>query len=279
MGGEFAASGKQAAEITRQVRRVMNEAASRALLPRFQGLRAGDVAEKSPGEVVTVADTESEAILLEGLAKILPGALMLGEEAAHADPDMMSLAHAPLCWIIDPLDGTGYYARGTGPFGIMVALSTYGTTIGGWILDPLSGRFCSAVLGGGARIDERSVAVPPSTRKRPLTGLSPLLRTRPGRVEQITARLAPTHDLTEIPRCAAERYPAMVLGSADLTLYERTLPWDHAAGVLLLEEAGGRCARLDGSPFRVDDERTGLLAAGSSFLWDEAAGLLEHLIA
>ena len=56
-----------------------------------------------------------------------------------------------------------------------------------------------------------------------------------------------------------------------LSVFNRTLAWDHAAGVLWLNEAGGRAARLDGSPYRPDQDGTGLLAAASPALWDRLA--------
>jgi fructose-1,6-bisphosphatase/inositol monophosphatase family enzyme len=64
----------------------------------------------------------------------------------------------------------------------------------------------------------------------------------------------------------------------DLSYFERTLPWDHAAGALWLNEAGGKCARLDGSPYRVDRWRDkGLLGAANLALWDEMAAKLAEM--
>src|SRR3546814_1432067 len=77
-----------------------------------------------------------------------------------------------------------------------------------------------------------------------------------------------------IPRCAAEQYPRLVLGENDLTVFERSLPWDHAAGAIFLNEAGGKLCRKDGSPYVVGDDRRGLLGAVSPQLWDEAARIL-----
>jgi fructose-1,6-bisphosphatase/inositol monophosphatase family enzyme len=270
-------AGRLAASLTPHVRELMERAAGEALLPNYQRLTAAEVREKSPDELVTTADLESEAILSAGLATILSGAAIVGEEAAHADPDLVARLGEGLCWIVDPLDGTGNFAHGSGPFGIIVALSFHGIAVGGWILDPVSGRFCSAALGQGAWVGDDRASVALVERGRPIAALSPLLRSRPGRFEQVSERLTPTHDLVEIPRCAAEHYPAMVLGAADLTIYERTLAWDHAAGVLLLQEAGGHCARLDGSSYRVDDGRTGLLVASSKQRWDEASWLLRDV--
>ena len=59
-----------------------------------------------------------------------------------------------------------------------------------------------------------------------------------------------------------------------MALFNRTLPWDHAAGVLFLNEAGGRVARFDGAPYRVGTDEKGMLAAASPTMWDKAAAIL-----
>jgi fructose-1,6-bisphosphatase/inositol monophosphatase family enzyme len=74
--------------------------------------------------------------------------------------------------------------------------------------------------------------------------------------------------------CAGADYPALIAGTSDFALYWRTLPWDHAPGVLLLGEAGGHAARLDGSAYRAGDSQPGLLAAGSRDLWEQAHALI-----
>jgi fructose-1,6-bisphosphatase/inositol monophosphatase family enzyme len=206
----------------------------------------------------------------------MPKASIVGEEAVHENSSVLDRLGDELCWIIDPLDGTGYFALGQKPFGLMVALSYRGVAVGGWILDPLGGRFCWCASGEGSWIDGRRVLVAPDETK-PELGLSPLLKGRPERFEAVVAKTRDNFALTDIPRCAAAHYPAMLLGKPALTLYERTLPWDHGAGALLIEEAGGRVARLDGSPYRLDDNRAGLLAAVSPDLWEQAADLLVDL--
>ena len=90
--------------------------------------------------------------------------------------------------------------------------------------------------------------------------------------ERIRAHIAPYYRLVDIPRCAAEQYPRLALGQNDLSVFQRTLPWDHAAGALWLNEAGGKAARPDGSAFRADDHtRPGLIGAATPQLWDELA--------
>lgn len=272
----LARPGKPAAEVTPAVRDAMLHAAESALLPRFRKLADNEREEKSPGEVVTIADRECEAILSEALAKIIPEASIVGEEAAHDRPKIAQQLGDELCWIIDPLDGTGYFANGEEPFGIMVALVSGGVAIGGWILDPLSGRFCWAAAGEGCWIDGERVGRRPSEGK-PSIGLSPLLERRPARRKAVHRRLGGAFEIRTIPRCAAAHYPAMLRSGPALTYYERTLPWDHAPGALMIEEAGGRVARLDGSFYRVDDDRVGLLAATDPTLWEQAAALLQDL--
>ena len=84
--------------------------------------------------------------------------------------------------------------------------------------------------------------------------------------------IAPHYTVVDIPRCAAEQYPRLVLGVNDCSIFERTLAWDHAAGVLFVNEAGGMAARPNGRPYRVDEAHLpGLIGAASPALWHELA--------
>lgn len=243
------------------------------VMPRYRNLTADQISEKAADDFVTIADRESEARLAEGLAAILPEAGIIGEEACAADPTILDRAGEGLNWIIDPIDGTGNFAAGRPPFGIMVALADAGVTLAGWILDPLSGRMCHAMLGGGSHIDGERVSARESGDPLPVAALAVYFMTPQERAD-IEQRSADRFALVDIPRCAAEQYPRLVLGQNDVSVFARTLPWDHAAGCLFLNEAGGRCQRLDGSRYRVGDLRRGLLGASSPRLWDEAAGIL-----
>jgi fructose-1,6-bisphosphatase/inositol monophosphatase family enzyme len=257
--------------LTRAVHALMQDAAARAILPRYQTLTADQIDAKAADDVVTVADKEAEAILAEGLARLLPEAAIVGEEAAHADPALLERLGDKLCWIIDPLDGTNNFAKGKPPFGILIALSEAGETVAGWIYDPLSGRFCHAERGGGAWVDGERITARISGESPPVAAISVVFMD-PARREGVKARIAPYYRLVDIPRCAAEQYPRLALGINDLSIFERTLAWDHAAGVLFLGEAGGKAARPDGRPYRVDEAHLpGLLGAASPRLWDELA--------
>lgn len=251
------------------VENVMTEAAERAILPRFCQLEAHEIREKTADELVTIADVESEAIISESLAKLIPGAAIVGEEAADADRGVLAHLRDGLCWIIDPLDGTANFAAGHGPFGILVALVERGETIGGWIYDPRARRFLAAFRGEGTLIDGVRVHSRGSAKVPPIASISSLLAPIPARAAML-ARVSRHFTIVPIPRCAAEQYPATILGKSDVTLYERTLPWDHAAGTLCLTEAGGVVTRFDGTDYRADDDRTGLIAAATPELWQTA---------
>jgi fructose-1,6-bisphosphatase/inositol monophosphatase family enzyme len=263
--------------LSRAVHALMRKAADRAIVPRYRSLTADQISEKAKDDVVTIADRESEDILSEGLARLLPEAAIVGEESCFADPALFDRLGDDLCWIVDPLDGTNNFASGKPPFGVLVALAEKGETIGGWIYDPLTGRFCSAAQGGGAFIDGERIAARASGRPSPIAAIS-LIYMDPARREAVKAHITPWYDLVDIPRCAAEQYPRLVLGENDVSIFERTLPWDHAAGVLFLNEAGGKAARLDGSPFLVTEhDRPGMIGAATPALWDQLAERMARL--
>jgi fructose-1,6-bisphosphatase/inositol monophosphatase family enzyme len=262
--------------LTEAVYGVMQDAAMRAILPRYQHLAQSEIIEKAADDLVTIADKESEIILAEGLSRILPEAAIVGEEAAHADPTILQRLSNDLCWIIDPVDGTNNFAAGRPPFGVLVALAQGGETIGGWIYDPLTGRFCHTRLGEGAFVNGDRITAQTTGETPPVAAVS-VLFADPARREALLTHIAPHYRMVDIPRCAAEQYPRLALGVNDVSIFERTLAWDHAAGVLFLNEAGGKAARPDGSPYRPDQNARGLIAAASPALWDNLAARVAAL--
>ncbi|MEQ1497846.1 MAG: inositol monophosphatase family protein [Novosphingobium sp.] len=250
---------------------ILQQASNRAIMPRYQSLSADQIDAKAADDVVTIADKEAELILAEGLASLLPEAAIVGEEAAHADPALLNRLGDALCWIIDPIDGTNNYAAGKPPFGVMVALSQAGETVAGWIYDPLSGRLAHAHHGAGAFIGEDRITAQTTGAQPPIAAIS-LVFMDPAKRQAMKDHIAPHYTLTDIPRCAAEQYPRLVLGVNDCSIFERTLAWDHAAGVLFVNEAGGMAARPDGRAYRVDEAHLpGLIGAASPQLWEELA--------
>jgi fructose-1,6-bisphosphatase/inositol monophosphatase family enzyme len=256
------------------VHALLRDVTRKVILPRYQKLAAHEITAKLADDVVTVADHESEDMLAEGLGRIvdLP---VVGEEAAFADESVFDRL-AGDCWIVDPLDGTRNFARGQPPFGILIAMASGGEAHTGWIYDCLTDRFCVAHRGKGAFVNDAKISARTSGENPPVAAIS-LIFMDPARREEVKDAVA-DYRLVDVPYCAAEQYPRLALGANDLSIFERTLPWDHAAGVLWLNEAGGKAARLDGSPYRVDDwQRKGLLGAASPALWDQLAERLSAL--
>lgn len=256
-----------------QVAALMRRVADEVIVPRFRQLTALEIAEKRPGEIVTSVDRTAERRLHEALAALGLDARIIGEEAADADPALLAGVGEGQVWLIDPLDGTANYAEGRAPFGVMVALVEDGEPVIGWMLDPLSGRLCHAERNKGARVDGRLVQARMSGMFPPRAQLATQFMRR-AQHERIHALAGEDLEVVPIPRCAAESYPRLVLGVDDVALFQRILPWDHAAGVLFLNEAGGRATHWDRSPYRVGKSSQGILAASAPHLWAFAADVL-----
>jgi fructose-1,6-bisphosphatase/inositol monophosphatase family enzyme len=227
---------------------LIRETAATELLPRFRNLSKDDVRQKRPDDFVTVADVASEQRLASGLAKILPGVPVVGEEAVEEDAGLLDLIGRPgeMCWIVDPLDGTANFAAGKATFAVIVALIADGRTVGGWILDVPNGRMAMALEGQGVTLDGVAVTRPPSGG--PPSGFVGY-RIRKAFERQFPAarrrRIGPVSTL----RCAGVEYLEILAGRATFSIYRRTKPWDHAAGALMLTEAGGGAVRFDGADY------------------------------
>lgn len=246
-----------------QVAALMRDVANDVVTPRFRTLLDHEIADKGAGEIVTCADHEAEAALREGLAPMLSSARIVGEEACSADPALLDGIGKGLVWLVDPLDGTANFAAGRQPFGMMIALVEDGLPRAGWILDPVSGQLCTAIQGEGAFVDGVQVKARGSHAPRPIASLGTQFMA-PAQRGAIHAEAARLFDLEPIPRCAAESYARLVLGRNDAALFQRILPWDHAAGILFLTEAGGVATHWDGKPFRVGSPSPGVLLAHSA---------------
>jgi fructose-1,6-bisphosphatase/inositol monophosphatase family enzyme len=257
------------------VTKILREAADTAILPRFRALREHEISEKSPGEVVTVADREAEVIIGSRLRDLLD-VPVVGEEATAADPDLVrALRTEPAAWVVDPVDGTKNFARGSTAFAVMAALVREGRAVASWILHPIEGTVYTAELGSGAwRDGTRLHREPASEKTGELRGavqrrfLSPSERDR---VEAVAAEFA---ELGRGAGCVGVDYPRLAEGDLDFMLFADPMPWDHAPGGLLLSEAGGVALRLQGTPYQPDQDERLLLDAADEKTWERARSLL-----
>lgn len=258
-----------------RVAELMRETAAAELVPRFRNLAQEEIRQKRPGDVVTVADVAAEQRLASGLAKILPGVPVVGEEAVEVDAGLLDLIgrSGESCWIVDPLDGTANFAAGRDRFAIIVCLVHDTATIGGWILDVPNDRIAIAAQGQGVTLE--GVPIASLSRHRPPRGYVGF-KTR----KEFDRQLSPEQrrmlgDLTPL-NCAGREYVEILSGNREFSLYRRTKPWDHAAGALMMTEAGGVAIRFDGSPYRPAGELdSGIITAATPEVLSEVRSALE----
>ncbi|MFC8447976.1 inositol monophosphatase family protein [Kitasatospora sp. NPDC057223] len=260
-----------------KVAEILAEAASEVVVPRFRALSAGEVMEKAPGEVVTVADREAEVIIARRLRELLP-VPVVGEEAVAADPELANaLLSEPAVWLVDPVDGTANFIAGRPDFAVMASLVRSGQTVASWIWQPVSGTAYAAELGAGAWRDGERLT------RRPATGTPGDWRgfikgrfLAPADQRRLRANAAAFGRVAAGRSAAGVEYPDIAEGEQEFILYNRTLPWDHAPGSLLVSEAGGVSARLDGSPYRPDPPggEDGLLVACDPETWEQTRAIL-----
>jgi fructose-1,6-bisphosphatase/inositol monophosphatase family enzyme len=260
-----------------RVTALIAEIAAEEIMPRFTKLAAGDVREKGPGDLVTIADEETERRLTPLLTQLLPGSCVLGEEGAAASPALLDrLAGDAPVWVIDPVDGTSNFAAGAGDFGVMVALVRHDAVLAGWIHDPRTGETVTAEQGGGAWLSGRRlhVAKPPSNAAE-LSGvllagffgnrdLGKQVQSRRERLNTLKSR-----------RCAASEYRRLAQGEMHFALFTKLMPWDHCPGVLIHAEAGGYNSYVEGGRYTPSQiKASGLLLAPDKASWQQLYDIL-----
>jgi fructose-1,6-bisphosphatase/inositol monophosphatase family enzyme len=235
-----------------RVSAVLAEVIAEEIQPRFRMLAASDIEEKTtegdPDDVVTVVDRLVEARLESTLPALVPGSIVIGEEAVHADPRRLdALAGLQPVWVVDPIDGTKNFARGEETFGVMIALVRGGITRAAWIALPARGQIFVAEEGGGTYLDGARVRIPAPSE--PLRGTL-YSRYMPGTVAAAVERATLGEYVPVVGAgAAAIEYTALVQGQKEFVVYYRLLPWDHAPGALVLVEAGGCVRHLDGAEY------------------------------
>ena len=223
-----------------------------------------EVREKGENDFVTSADRASEAAILEVIRGAFPDHSILAEEAGHSAGDAPE--HQ---WVVDPLDGTNNFLQGLPVFCVSVACQRHGEPVAGVVLDPLGGNLFAARRGCGATWNGRPMRV---SRRPGLDGAF-LATGYPFRAHSaLDLYLRAFREVflrtRAIRRCGAA---ALDLAYTAAGVYDgffefRLSPWDIAAGVLLIEEAGGRVSDLDGGAGYFG---SGNLVAGPEGVWRE----------
>ena len=219
--------------------------AGRTLKRDFGEVEHLQVSLKGPANFVTAADRRAEEILREELDQARPGYGFLGEEGGRREGT--DKTHR---WIVDPLDGTTNFLHGIPHFAISIALEREGTIVAGVVYNPANDELFTAERGKGAFLNDQRLRV--AARKRLADAVVALraAASRPRRPRAVPQGASPPCR-TRSPACAASARPRSISpGSRPAAFdayWERNLsPWDIAAGIILVREAGGFVTDLDG---------------------------------
>lgn len=207
--------------------------------------QAPTVHKKGPIDLVTAADLEVEAEFRELIARRFPTHGVLGEEGAAG-----GAADARHRWIIDPVDGTTNFAHGLAFFCVSIALEIDGRLEVGVVYDPIAEELFTAERGGGARLNGRPIAVSAATTVSDAllcTGFPYTIRERRGGQIALFAEFLSRARAVRRLGSAALDLCYVAAGRLDGFWEEHLHPWDLAAGVLIVAEAGGLVTRFDGT--------------------------------
>ena len=239
-----------------EVAALLREVARTEIMPRFRNLESRDIRTKSgPLDLVTEADEAAERAISAGLSLRFPGCAVIGEEAASADMSVVeAIATAELAFVVDPVDGTANYAAGLPLFGCMAAAIMRGEVVAAMIHDPVGGDTAMALRGEGAWTEtpdgrRTDLRVAPPVPVAEMSG-SVSWRYLPPDLKHFVCCNLPRVAASFDHRCAAHQYRLLASGHCHYMLFNRLLPWDHAPGWLLHQEAGGFSAQFDGTPYR-----------------------------
>ncbi|WP_328912644.1 MULTISPECIES: inositol monophosphatase family protein [unclassified Streptomyces] len=226
------------------------------VVPRWRRLAEGDIAQKTgPYDLVTTADRLAEERLTERLTALLPGSVVVGEEAVGADPSVLHRLHGeePV-WVIDPVDGTAAFVRGEDGFATLVALVRGGEPLASWTYAPRLGLFATARRGRGAHLDGVPLRTRGPVEPIALWTSNPVYRS--AREREVLTRLEAAGARCAPCTCAGLAYLDVARGTTDGVAFFWESPWDHAAGLLLVQEAGGASLTAADEPFRIPGGNT-----------------------
>ncbi len=231
--------------------------------------RGGAIELKGAIDLVTAYDRASEALILEALRRRFPGHAVLAEESGSTAGDA-----SPYRWVVDPLDGTTNFAHGLPFFCVSIGLEAHGRRALGVLYDPMRDECFAARAGGGATLNGTPITVSPAlTLDRALggTGFPYDVMDHPAETLRWFAPLLPRLRGVRRLGSAALDLAYVACGRLDLFWEAKLHAWDVAAGILIVEEAGGRVTDFAGGAVGVDPVQT---AASNGHVHDALLAVL-----
>mgnify|MGYP001256092639 CR=1 FL=1 len=204
------------------------EKASKALIRDFGEVENLQVSEKGPSDFVTNADTHAEKIIINELLKSKKNYSILSEEAGFIkNKDEKNI------WIVDPIDGTSNFLHGIPHFAISIALKSDNEIVSGIILDPIKNEMFFAEKNNGSYLNNKRIRV---SKKKDLNKC--LFATNGKKFKNVDLNSRKTG-------CAALDMAYVAAGRFDGYFQENLCLWDIAAGIILINEAGGNINSFD----------------------------------
>ncbi len=248
------------------------EAARRAgVLARARFAQAQEIVHKGEVDLVTQTDLDCEAIIIETIRAAFPDHGFLAEEGGRSN------SASPCTWIIDPIDGTTNFSHRTPHFAICVALQVEDQLQIGVIYDPMRDELFAARKGGGAWLNGRRMQVSGCRRLNEAlaaTGFPYDRRTSDNNnVDYLGVMIRRVQGIRRMGSAGLD-LAYVAAGRYDLYWELRIKPWDVAAGLVLIDEAGGRVTDIEGGPY---DIHKGDVLASCGPVHGEAAACLTQV--
>lgn len=225
-----------------QVARRAAEAAAEVHRAHAGRLSPSDWSEKGRSDFVTEVDLEAERRIVEILAGAFPDHAVMAEESADGDAIEAWPDSTPVRWIVDPLDGTTNWLHGYPEYAVSIAAEGHAGPLAGVVLNSATGEIFEATRGGGARRDGEPIRVSPLGELRlALVGTGfpfKLLDVLPDYLETLGTVLGSTAGVRRAGAAALDLCD-VACGRLDAFFEFHLMPWDVAAGGLIVREAGG----------------------------------------
>jgi len=221
--------------------------AKQEVLSRFDKVSS---TTKADGSVLTEADTEMQKATARFLTKNWPQFDFLGEESSQEE-QAEALKSTQGCWILDPVDGTSNFASGIPIFSVSLALVVNGQVVAGMVYDPDRDELFAARKNMGAELNHQPlVATTPKTALKKCIGIVDFKRLSPELALKLVQN--PPYASQRSIGSVALDWCWIAAGRGQVYCHGAQNIWDYAAGWLIVEEAGGKSATLDGECVLVD---------------------------
>jgi myo-inositol-1(or 4)-monophosphatase len=234
--------------------------------------RPHEISYKRPSDLVTEADRRSEALIIERLQSHFPKHSIVAEEGGGGKTD------SDYCWYVDPLDGTTNFAHGFPVFCVTLGLACRDEVVAGVVYDPTREELYTAERGGGAYLNNKRIHVSPIPKLAEsllATGFPPFASNHDLNMEFYFRFTQLSHGIRRAGSAALDLC-SVACGRFEGFWELKLNPWDKAAGILMVTEAGGRVTDIKGGPFELLADE---VFASNGLIHDEAREIFTTVMA